>query len=267
MRCEEMSERIPEWLSGELDGARLEELRAHLAGCAGCAAEASALDRLWRELAEPADEAPGPELRQRFDDLLRSEKSRPGGAVLPFGAPPSGAPRARLTPLMLRFAALAALLAVGVLVGTEVSRRRDEVAIAELRNEVHSLHETVALALLAEKSPSQRLKGVSYGRQLSGEDDSVAAALFQTLLDDPNVNVRLAALDALRPRAARPADRPRLVAAVAEESSPLVQLSLIDVLLESDARAARRDLAQLLDDPKLDPVVRGYLRDRMGRSL
>lgn len=267
MRCEEMSERIPEWLAGELDGARLEEFRQHLATCSGCAAEAEAFERLWRELGEPVEEAPSAMLRGRFDALLGREKARPAAALLTFGARSSGAPRARIGPALRRFAAVAALLAVGVLVGTELSRRRDDAAIAELRSEVHSLHETVAVALLAEKSPSERLKGVSYGRPLSGGDDSVAAALFETMLNDSNVNVRLAALDALRPRARRPTDRPRLVAAVAEQDSPLVQLSLIDVLLESDREAARRDLAQLLDNPKLDPVVRGYLRDRLGRSL
>ncbi len=266
MRCDEMSERIPEWLSGELDGARLEELRAHLATCRGCADEAAALEKLWRELGEPSADAPSEAMRGRFAALLAAEKARPAGGVLPFAPRGAGAAH-RFGPALMRFAAVAALLAVGVLVGTGMSRRRDDAAIADLRSEVHSLHETVALALLAEKSPSERLKGVSYGRPLSGDDDSVAAALFQTLLNDPNVNVRLAALDALRPRAERPADRPRLVAAVAAEDSPLVQLSLINVLLESDGQAARRDLAQLLDNPKLDPVVRGYLRDRLGRSL
>jgi hypothetical protein len=261
-----MSERIPEWLSGELDGARLEELRAHLATCTGCADEATALERLWRELGEPAA-VPGPALRQRFDALLSRERAKSGATILAFGARAGAAARRRIAPALQRLAAVAALLALGVLVGTELSRRRDDAAIAELKSEVHSLHETVALALLAEPSPSERLKGVSYGRTVSGADDSVAAALFQTMLNDSNVNVRLAALDALRSRAQRPSDRPRLVAAVAEQDSPLVQLSLINVLLESDREAARRDLAQLLGNPKLDPVVRGYLRDRLGRSL
>ena len=92
-------------------------------------------------------------------------------------------------------------------------------------------------------------------------------ALFDAMLSDPDVNVRLAALDALAPRASRADERPRLISAVARQDSPLVQLSLVDVLLESADPAAQRDLEQLLDNPNLDPVVRGYLRDRIGRSL
>jgi hypothetical protein len=270
-----MTERIPEWLAGELDAERLAELREHLAACAGCAEEAEALERLWRELGE-APAAPTARLRARFDELLERERAaeratehrRGRSPVLPFGR------RARVpapfgSPALLRFAAAAALVAVGVFAGAELSGRRSSREAAELRAEMRSLHETVALALLAERSPSERLKGVAYGRELSAEDPSVGAALFRAMLEDPDVNVRLAALDALRPMAARPETRTRLVAAVAAQDSPLVQLSLIDLLLEAEggpSEAVRRDLAQLLDHPDLDPVVRGYLRDRLGRS-
>jgi hypothetical protein len=139
--------------------------------------------------------------------------------------------------------------------------------MAALADEVASLRETVTLALLAESSPSERLRGVAYGREVSGADARVAEALLDALLADPNVNVRLAALEALRPLALRPDGRPRLVAAIPDQESPLVQLSLIELLLETDSAAARRDLAQLLDNPNLDPVVRAHLRDRLGRSV
>jgi hypothetical protein len=76
----------------------------------------------------------------------------------------------------------------------------------------------------------------------------------------------LSALEALRPLAGREAERGKLVAALARQDSPLVQLSLIEVLLESDGVAARGELRRLLDDPRLDPAVRGYLRGRLGRS-
>ena len=61
--------------------------------------------------------------------------------------------------------------------------------------------------------------------------------------------------------------RARLVQSIAQQNSPLVQISAIDVLLESDATAASsNDLAALAQDPALDEVVRGYLRDRIERS-
>jgi len=267
MTCEEMEERMSDWLAGTLDDATLAELRDHLATCDGCAADARAFERLWSELEAAPAETPSAEMRQRFDDLLRGEIDRQRSNVVDLHARRSaGRTPFAATPL-LRWAAIAAMLVVAVFAGSELSRRRDARAIADLQHEVHSLHESVALALLAQSSPSERLKGVSYGRGLSAQDDRVAAALFQAMLKDPDVNVRLAALDALKPVAARPETATRLAAAIAGEDSPLMQLSLIDVLLDSDGAAARRDLEQLLDNPKLDPVVRGYLADRLGRSV
>lgn len=267
MRCDEMGERIPEWLAGELGEPQLAALRAHLASCPGCAEEAAAMERLWRELGEGGEMEPPAALGERFAARLAAEIARERRRVVAIGArrPPAllGGFRADWP----KWAAVAATLVVGVFVGGELADRRASREIDGLRAEMRSLHETVTVALLAERSASERLRGVAYGRSVSDDDERVAAALLATLLEDPDVNVRLAALDALAPRARRADERPRLVAAVVRQDSPLVQLSLLDLLLESDDPAARRDLEQLLDNPNLEPVVRGYLRDRLGRSL
>src|SRR6185503_8580883 len=130
-------------------------------------------------------------------------------------------------------AALTIALGAGVFIGSSNASKRSAQDLAELRDEIRSLRSTVALALLAEPSASGRLNGVAYGRELQSEDRRVADALFTTLLEDPNVNVRLAALDALREGSTRPDVRARLVQSIPEQDSPLVQISAIDVLFES----------------------------------
>lgn len=212
---------------------------------------------------------------------------RAGGSTAPASA---GASRFARGPL-----ALAAMLLVGLGLGYLLFGRNVD-DVATLRREVGDLHTMVALSLLEKGSVSERLQGVAYSREVAvqrdfgiaqarggpsaaegpgaagtpgvsgGGGEPVVAALFTRLLEDPNVNVRLAALEALRPLAARDDRRGEFVAAVARQQSPLVALSLIDLLLESNGAAARRDLEQLLANPHLDPVVRGYLRDRLGRS-
>lgn len=261
MSCEEMSERITESVTGALGATELAELREHLATCPGCAREAAELERLWVGLAGgDAAAEPSAELRRRFDEML-AEAIDADRRPLPFDR---GRERRPSALSWRQLGAIAATLLVGVVAGSELSRRRGADELAGLRDDVRSLRETVAIALLDDLSASERLRGVSYGRDLSASDDQVAAALLDTLQNDPNVNVRLAALEALRPRAVRPDDRPRMIAAVARQDSPLVQLSLIELLLETGGEAARRDLAQLLDNPDLDPVARGFLRDRLG---
>lgn len=286
MSCEAMPERLTARLGGELGAGELQELEAHLAVCAHCAAEAKIVEELWRGLALPREEVPSARMRARFDAMLASELRPAPPAPLLFTERPQPQP---LTPSARetsqsdgfgrRFLALAAMLLVGLGLGyLTFGRPGDGVAdlnshdVADLKREVGDLHEMVALSLLERGSVSERLQGVSYGREYSAGDERgdqgqrVIAALFARLLEDPNVNVRLAALEALRPMATRDDRRSQLVAAVARQDSPLVALSLIDLLLESGSTAARRDLEQLLVNPKLDPAVRGYLRDRLGRS-
>jgi hypothetical protein len=273
MRCDEMNEKLPELLNGTLASEEVARLRAHLESCPGCAEEAASLESLWARLGELPDEEPSSTLRARFDTRLAQEIAAESRRIVPF-ARREPAPARRLVPsgAFGALAASVALVAIGVLVGAQLSSSKNAREMQALQRDIRSLHETVAVALLQGDSAATRLEGVAYGREASVTDDKVAAAMFEALLKDPNVNVRLAALDALKPRAARPEERPRLVAAVAAQDSPLVQLSLLSLLLESaqegpNAAAVRRDLAQLLDNQKLDPVVRGYLRDQLGRSI
>ena len=296
MTCETLQERLTARLQGELGPAELAELDLHLAGCAGCAAEAAGFEELWRALGETGEPVPSARMRDRLAAVIAAEaaaeRARASAAPLSFPgrreeqeARPGGSFDRRLL-------ALAAMLLVGLGLGYLLfGRNADDVAT--LRREVGDLHTMVALSLLEKSSVSERLQGVAYSREVGVESDfgvartggvagssgggnaggspparneQVVAALFTRLLEDPNVNVRLAALEALRPLAAHADRRGEFVAAVARQQSPLVALSLIDLLLESDGAAARHDLEQLLDNEQLDPVVRGYLRDRLGRS-
>jgi len=271
MNCQEAAEALAGRWHGEIDPEVDAALERHVAGCEACRREAADLAALWEGLdALPVVEPPAG-MRARFDARLAAELARERGArVVPFAprrAPGSGTVGRGVR----RFAAIAATLAIGVLAGAELARRHDDRQIEALRGEVASLHETVATALLAGASPSERLRGVAYGRSVSETDARVAAALIAALENDPDVNVRLAAIEALRPLAARPETRPRLVAATSGQESPLVQLSLVEALLDPaaglDPAAARADLAGLLADPKLDPAVAGYLRGRLGGSV
>ena len=299
MDCQTMQERLTARLSGALTPSELRELESHLAACTTCAAEAAVVAELWDGLAVSGEGVPTQRMRARLDAALAAELERPARAPLAFQGRAGGLADSDHSPeptstsrpsAFRRWLPLAAMLLLGLGLGyLTFGRRGDDVAL--LRQEVGDLHSMVALSLLEKGSASERLQGVAFSRDslgalgagrgaLPGLDDQggqgqggqrdqseqVVAALFTRLLEDPNVNVRLAALEALRPTANRADHRGRLVEAVSRQDSPLVALSLIDLLIESGTPAARHDLEQLLANDQLDPVVRGYLRDRLGRS-
>lgn len=272
MRCEELENHLPDLLAGTLDGEPAAEVAAHLTACPACRAEAEALGELWEALGRLPEEAPGEALRDRFYAMLAGERARlaveGGAAPPPRRAPLAGRLRALSLgrPLAQLGMALAALV-VGVLVGTRLVAPRDAGELGELKQEVRSLNQLVTLSLLQQSSASDRLRGVSFGRRLGEHDERVVEALIDTVRHDPNVNVRLAAIDALASVAARPAARQELLASFPEQKSPMVQIALVDLLLDSDGEGARRSLADLETRPNLDPTVRDYLRKRLAQRL
>jgi HEAT repeat protein len=86
-------------------------------------------------------------------------------------------------------------------------------------------------------------------------DPSLIAALLDTLDNDPSVNVRLSAVDALYLFSGREQVKAALSASLARQTSPLVQIALIDLLVSLKEKQAATALKKLLNDKKIMPEV------------
>jgi Putative zinc-finger len=288
MNCNEALELFTESLASPLDGRAAADLEAHLASCDACAAEATELRRIWKELERLPEELPGEEMRQRFAATLaplvaeagerqRRERSGSGRVIEGLGTRLEAWLAGWLPRRPLAQAGLAAAaLAVGVLVGAgapfggwhlvpTASGAAGKGDVAELRDEIHSLSRLVTLSLLKQDSASERLRGVSFGRQAGAADERVLEALLDTLARDPDVNVRLAAVDALAQAAGRPLVRDQLLQEVVKQRSPMVQIALVDLLVTHDRAGSRQRLLELAANPNLDETVRGYLRSKLNQ--
>jgi hypothetical protein len=282
MNCNRAIELYTESLAASLPGGDAAALSAHLAACDACRAEAAALRRVWEELERLPEELPGEEARQRFAanlaPWLETAQTAAAGGARQALARLGGAleswlerwlPRRPLAQAGLAAATLALGVALGwghgfgLWRGVGGGAAGPAAQIGELRDEVRSLSRLVTLSLLKQDSASERLRGVSFGRQAGAGDDRVLAALLDTLRHDPDVNVRLAAVDALAPVLGRPVVRDQMLQQVAAQRSPMVQIALIDLLLGRDRAASQRRLTELAASPSLDGTVRGYLRSRL----
>jgi hypothetical protein len=166
----------------------------------------------------------------------------------------------------LQMAGAAAMLVLGVGLGrlmTQPPAPKADPEIAMLRQELRDTREMVTLSLLQQQSASERLKGVTTSSQLDQPGSEVVSALLETLRHDPNVNVRLASVDALRRFGSRELVQRSVVDALPQQMSPLVQIALIDFLLEAQGRGAAPVLRQLADDTMLNKAV----RERAERGL
>ena len=127
---------------------------------------------------------------------------------------------------------------------------------AAMRSEMHDLREMVSLSLMQQQSASERLKGVSWIGQIDRPSSEIVTALLDTLMHDPNVNVRLATVDALERFASEESVRRAAVAAMDRQTSPFVQIALIDFMVKVKDRESVATLRRLSQDPAVNDAVR-----------
>lgn len=148
------------------------------------------------------------------------------------------------------------LLAIGVGIGWRLAPGKAyEKELNHLTGEVQHMREVMMLTLLQQPSATERLKAVNLTGDLARADEKVVQALLQTLNNDPNVNVRLATIEALYQHAANPAVRTGLIAAISQQDSPLVQIALADVMLSLQEKKSVAELQKLLRQKDLNQVV------------
>jgi HEAT repeat protein len=148
-----------------------------------------------------------------------------------------------------------ACLVLGVFAGSMVVSRRDNTDMNELRKEMAGMRQLVTLSLLQQQSATERLRGVTYSYRAEPNDTEVLSALMQTVDLDPNVDVRLAAVDALRQFKTKDARR-GLVDSLKKQESPMVQIAIIDALAELKERSAAPAMRALLTETRIDENVR-----------
>jgi hypothetical protein len=267
MTCEEAKLLLTEYWTQTLGETQELAYDAHLATCENCRVEAERLGSLWKNLALIPTEEPGPALRTRFYDTLAAFRHGLESA-------PRLTLRDRLVALWprqpawqmgLSFALLVAGVGIGYTVHPGKAIEPANPELAQLRGEVTNMRQMVALSLLQQQSPGERLRGVSYAYQVPSSDTEVLSALLKTVNQDPNANVRLQAVDALHQFGASPLTRTAVVQSILKQDTPLVQIALIDLLVDLKDKDSAPELMKVSAEEKIDPAVRQHAKWALGK--
>ncbi len=258
MNCEKADKLLMDSLMGALGAEERRDLDEHLASCERCGEEAAEMETLWHELGRLDDsrsEVPSDRLTRRFRLALADfetnlhETSRPR-----FSEWWAGLWTARPA---WQAAFSAAVLVMGVLLGAGLNSRQSlNEELDELRAEIETMSRAVTVSLLKHQSASERLRAVSWSR-MSGGDDKVLAALLDSARSDPNVNVRLAAVDALAGYADQGSVRASLMDNLELEKSPLVQLAVLEAVA-GDEGLRNGELQRLKEASEVDQTLLDY---------
>ncbi|SDL25895.1 HEAT repeat-containing protein [Catalinimonas alkaloidigena] len=156
---------------------------------------------------------------------------------------------------------------VGLLLGSLVSwwwtdqyhEAATQTQVSALHEEMKDMKQLMMLSLLDNPSASERIKAVSYADALP-PDPKVVDALVRTLNHDGNPNVRLTAAEALGRFSQSEAVRQALIHSLPQQTEPIVQIAVINVLVDLEEKRARPSLELLLDDQQTMDVVKRVAR-------
>lgn len=242
MNCDEIRPLLADRWAGGLKGSNALAYEDHLDSCESCRNEATRLEALWHDLALLPREEPDGSLRGRFQE-----------ALLAYRQGMDAVPRWRWAAWQ---AAAAAVLLIGGIGAGYLLRSGPGPELAELRGEVASMRQLVAVSLLQQQSASDRLRGVGWAGRSEPSDREVLDALVSAVNHDTNVNVRLAAVDALHAFAASPVARRAMVESLSRQDAPLVQVALIDLLVDLKDSNAAVGLRALASDASVNDGVK-----------
>lgn len=264
MKEERKIDLITGYLQSSLNEAEHARLNALLEEGKLDPAELAEMETLYRELEAVDVPEPGDQARKRFYSMLETEKEkekssrRTDGITEPFG---------RLQRMQKWFdyrtiGYAAALFLAGLVTGNLFGPSGNyDGRIENLTSEVHQMREIIMISLLENDSPMERLRAVNISSEIPSADNRVVDALLRTLNGDPNVNVRIAAVDALVGHGSNPEVRRGLVNSISTQESPHVQIALADAMIALQERGATDQFQKLLENEEMDENVRTKLEN------
>lgn len=249
-------EQIVAYLADELAAVEREDVKEHLAICESCRQEFNTLTSLWTTLGLFPDESPGDGVKAHFEERLTAYEQMIHRAAA-IRRPPALAFMKAGWRSAIQAGIGLAILALGMFIGTRLSGPTPPSgAIAELRDEIANLKTLLTVSLLQQQSASERLRGISWADRAGNTDSVITSALLATLRFDPNINVRLSALDALAHQIGDPAVRDVLIGEMERQQSPMMQIAIIDKLVLFRERQSVGAMRDLLRRPRLNDDVR-----------
>jgi hypothetical protein len=260
MKKQRLKTMIVEYLRGELTPRQEEEFKELLQENGYALSDLEALEATFGEMDSFRVPEPSEKMDIGFHSMLDSYKKKmhkrrarirnPLGFFQFFFAQ-------RHVP---QFAYGVILLVAGWAVGAWLTPGgRSDSQLHQMSAEIQDMKEVMMLTLINQSSVTQRLKAVNLTSDFKTVDEKVIQALLKTLNNDPNENVRLATVEALREFADQPTVREGLIQSITRQESALVQLALADVMTALQEKKSVEPFRELLKRKDLNDTIRGRI--------
>lgn len=253
MKRNGLYERIMDLLNHKLGTTDEEELINELGEAGIIKEEVESMDNINHNLDEIFWGEPTKRMDKRFYAMLEDEKRK-----LLLGK--TDLVRSEKTPSWIMVAAGIALFILGWFSSSWLGGSSgSSVQMANLSGEVKDLKETLVLTMMMQSSAVERIKAVNMVSELEDADSQVIESLLRVLNTDSNENVRLLSLEALIRYAENPEVRNGLISSIPNQTSPMIQIRLAEVMIALNEKRAAPEFQKILEDVNLNYSVRNKM--------
>lgn len=157
----------------------------------------------------------------------------------------------------MQVAAAVAILIVGFGLGKFSGGSNDSsMELADLKSEIQSLKDVTLTNTLTRHSASERIMAVNRIEESNQINPELISTLISTLNSDESQSVRYASLQALKRFTDNEEVRAELVKSLESQTDPLIQISLIALLVDAEERSVIGPLQKMMKDHEITPEVK-----------
>jgi hypothetical protein len=240
MEKEKLETLLIDYIDGKLNEAERHDVEQHLVRDAEAFKMYEQLKEVIHAMQASAKIEPSLRLKRGFEQMLREEEAQLRKGKVVFFQP--------------SFYRVAAAIAFVIMAGSVafllVKQNRQAQELAQTK-------EALINMLDNQQSASQRVLGATVAyNDIETADDEIVNALVNAMNEDPNTNVRLAALEALRKFHNQPHVRKALIASLNTQKDPLVQIALIRLMVEMKEKDITKELERISTDEETLQAVK-----------
>lgn len=260
MNCKYIQDLLIEYIENNLNQEQVNEVENHLTSCENCRNEYEHAKQFLHTINDIEDEQPSANLSMKFNQLLEEEKENQRQESNQFTDQKQN--NYKFGEFLKYAAAILIIFGLGFLLGKNLPSTNDQsMMIASLQSDLNNMKQNLTMATLKQPTSSQRLKAVNLLEEHSQADDKVLSTLVQTLQSDANVNVRMAAANALVKFSNDPLVKNAFLEALKNQKEPSLQITLINILVNLQDERAKDLLQDILNEENNLPVVKELARE------
>ncbi|MFP4025500.1 MAG: HEAT repeat domain-containing protein [Thiohalospira sp.] len=254
MECKNIQNLMIDFIDRNISGDKKDAIEKHLLECEACRNEHKQMLQMFNDLNIVKDEKPDNHLKSDFYAMLENEKKQ----LVKIPTVNLTNKNSQMNWSFIKYAATTIILiGIGFLLGQQMQvRNNNQAEIAMLRKELYEMQQNLSMASLTHSTASQRLKAVNTISEQLAPDNKMIDVLINALNNDDNINVKMAAANALSKYPENQEVRNELIESLENEEEPALQITLISILTQIQDKKAKKAFQNILQNENTIPVVK-----------